>query len=136
LPGLDVRGEAGYVIAPPSTHPNGRQYLFGMNCSNRIAEAPEWLVDLIRAPKTTVHAQPSGPVPEGQRNDTIARVSGKLLRQFALEPDFSLSLVLAFNAQYCQPPLPEAEVRRTFVSVAQKEATRRAGIPNAPCLAI
>jgi Bifunctional DNA primase/polymerase, N-terminal len=26
IPGLDVRGDGGYVVAPPSIHPNGNQY--------------------------------------------------------------------------------------------------------------
>ena len=27
-PGLDIRGEGGYVVAPPSIHPNGNHYKF------------------------------------------------------------------------------------------------------------
>ena len=31
-PGLDVRGDGGYIVAPPSIHPSGRQYSFSIDC--------------------------------------------------------------------------------------------------------
>lgn len=56
VPGVDVSGIdlkgicAGYVVAPPSIHPNGRPYLW--ECSSRIdeapiAECPAWLTEMI-----------------------------------------------------------------------------------------
>ena len=47
--GLDVRGDGGYVLAPPSVHPSGRIYTWSVDCSiNALAIAPEWLVALTR----------------------------------------------------------------------------------------
>ncbi len=51
--GLDVRGEGGYVIAPPSVHPNGRVYSWDV--SARIEEValrdpPDWLLKLTLPP--------------------------------------------------------------------------------------
>jgi putative DNA primase/helicase len=53
--GLDVRGDSGYLVGPGSTHPSGATYGFKEGRSPddlKIAEAPGWLVDLARAPKT------------------------------------------------------------------------------------
>ena len=47
-PGLDVRGDGAYVIAPPSIHPSGRAYAWISPAGWRAGEAPEWLVTLAR----------------------------------------------------------------------------------------
>jgi len=43
-PGIDVRGEGGYVLVPPSVHPSGKKYAWSVDSGNSIATAPEWLV--------------------------------------------------------------------------------------------
>lgn len=46
-PGIDVRGHGGYVIAPPSLHPDtGQAYRF-VDADVPIAELPAWVVDLL-----------------------------------------------------------------------------------------
>ena len=39
-PGIDVRGDGGYVLAPPSIHPSGRRYEWSVDCATALAEAP------------------------------------------------------------------------------------------------
>lgn len=45
-PGLDIRGEGGQVLAPPTIHPNGKPYVedteYGFD--TKPALAPEWLI--------------------------------------------------------------------------------------------
>jgi hypothetical protein len=45
-PGIDVRGEGGYVMLPPSVWQNGRAYTWSVNSTDTMAEAPQWLIDL------------------------------------------------------------------------------------------
>ena len=33
-PGIDVRGDGGYVLAPPSIHPSGRRYEWSVDCAS------------------------------------------------------------------------------------------------------
>jgi hypothetical protein len=45
--GLDIRGNGGYVCAPPSTHPNGKTYAFEHGSAIgdiKPADAPDWLI--------------------------------------------------------------------------------------------
>ena len=37
--GIDVRGEGGYVLAPPSVHPSGRRYCWSVDSADSFAAA-------------------------------------------------------------------------------------------------
>lgn len=55
-PGIDVRGDGGYIVAAPSVHPSGQPYRWGLSGPIEPAHMPEWLLTLAR-PK----ARPSVP---------------------------------------------------------------------------
>lgn len=49
-PGLDVRGEGGYVVGPGSHHKNGGTY---EDAGGELADAPAWLLGLVTKPRTS-----------------------------------------------------------------------------------
>lgn len=61
LPGVDARTDGGYVVAPPSIHPNGLPYgwLHGIEPTARLAAAPEWLISVVKKPKRAPAAPPA-----------------------------------------------------------------------------
>jgi hypothetical protein len=136
-PGIDVRGEGGYFVAPPSRHTSGRDYAISVDHDPDIvglAEAPPWLVALMQAPscgtgkvRTPVEdwrALTDATIPVGQRNDTIARISGYLLCR-RVDPHVCLDLMMAFNAKHCSPALSEDEVIGIVASISQREMAKR-----------
>jgi len=49
-PGLDVKGDSGIVIAPPSLHVTGRRYVWESGCAPDeivVAETPAWLLEIV-----------------------------------------------------------------------------------------
>lgn len=64
-PGLDIRGEGGQCVAPPTIHPNGTAYEWDGGEIGEIAAAPKWLVGLL-----TARAEPSQPSQPSQHSDS------------------------------------------------------------------
>lgn len=63
LAGIDVRGDAGYICAPPSVHPSGQRYAWGPALTPErvaLAPAPEWLLSLIRERSATSNGAKRG----------------------------------------------------------------------------
>ena len=120
MPGGDVKGEGGYVVAPPSIHPDGPAYTW----ANRPAEIAvvDDLAALIQAETSERKTAAEIPdrIPSGARNDTLFRIAGKLRRIGQSEAEIEAALQVA-NATRCDPPLPAAEVRRIAESVGRYE---------------
>jgi Bifunctional DNA primase/polymerase, N-terminal len=56
-PGIDVRGNGGYVCLPPSRNANGGTYQWEPGGTKVIAPAPPWLVMLAKAKKASAYAK-------------------------------------------------------------------------------
>jgi hypothetical protein len=131
--GIDIRGEGGFVVAPPSVHPSGRRYCWSVDSANAFAAAPQWLLDWIAEPKIgNGNAAPAAEwrdavtaeIPEGRRDDTLTRVAGHLLRR-RIDPVVTLELLYALNLTRCNPPLPDTAIKRIVDSIAGRELKRR-----------
>jgi Bifunctional DNA primase/polymerase, N-terminal/Protein of unknown function (DUF3987) len=74
--GVHVRGTGGYVVLPPSFHPDGPQYAV-IDPSKPITEAPEWLLQLV-----VTSEEPSQPqtAPRPATAEEIA-FAGNILRK-------------------------------------------------------
>jgi hypothetical protein len=134
--GLDVRADGAYVVVPPSRHRSGNHYQWSPDgCPDvvSLAPLPAWLVDLLitNRPQPRRHGDEptatNGAIPEGARNDTLARIAGAMRRRGCSEAAM-LAALLTENDQRCQPPLPESEVERIARSIAS--------YPPAPTLPI
>lgn len=72
-PGLDVRGDGGFIVAPPSLHPNGTHYEWDLGEPDEPTEAPAWLLKLVDhkdEPKSaTTDADSSSDVNTGSTRD-------------------------------------------------------------------
>lgn len=134
-PGLDLRGDGGYVVAPPSLHPNGTAYRWarGRSPSESMPAAfPDWLL-LHLSGGTERHGHPFSHwrhvvregVAQGMRNSTIASLAGHLLWH-GVDPEVVLDLMLCWNSRRCRPSLPDDEVARTVASIVRTQ-NRHAG---------
>lgn len=136
--GLDVRGEGGYVVAPPSLHPSGRAYTWSVDIAREFADPPVWLVAHITLPphidSTAELTRQSGDhwaeiakgVGEGCRNHTAASFAGYLLRR-GVDAQATLQLMLSWNRDRNRPPLPDQKIVSTVESIAKRELSRLQG---------
>jgi hypothetical protein len=127
--GLDIRGDGGYVIAPPSIHPNGRPYAWSVDTTRDFADAPEWLHALIsrngngKAGKVGKalehwHATLTQPIHNGARNSTLTSIAGKLLHA-GLDVILTYDLLMCVNAARCEQPLSASEIETIAISVGR-----------------
>jgi putative DNA primase/helicase len=118
-PGLDERTTGGLVVAAGSTHHSGNLYENSIN--KPLAVLPEAWQRYIAANQGSKNkktcALTSDDIPDGQRDNTLARIAGTL-RGLKLDEEGLYNAIAGVNQRRCKPPLPESDVRRIAHSIA------------------
>lgn len=120
-PGVDIRANGGYIVAPCSLHASGERYEVIDNTS--IAPAPAWLLELIPIKTSISITTQSGTghpitMPEGQRNVTLTSLAGSMQRRGMAEQAIVAALK-SENQFCCSPPLADEEVERIACSISR-----------------
>jgi hypothetical protein len=124
--GLDIRGDHGFIVAPPSLHMSGRRYSWDISAhpdETPLAPAPRWLLDLIAG---ATHRPASMPGKElrlvqGERNDRLFRLACRWRRD-GMGAAALREMLDAVNRHHVQPPLSVSEVSMIADSVAGRYA--------------
>ena len=124
LEGVDVRSDGGYIVAPPSIHPNGNRYEWEYDPEEYdIREADETVMELLSIGKKKVDVDKfTSPekIPDGKRNDTIYKVACSLQAK-GLGDGAILAACRAENQSKCDPPLTDEEVDKIVESALKHD---------------
>jgi len=138
---VDLRcGGRSQIVVEPSRHATGAHYTWVRRLLadlGRLPELPEALLAPIVEQAGEERQRPNGrgngadheggPIPEGERNATLASYAGAMRRR-GMAPEEILAGLQAINSRRCDPPLPDDEVARIARSVGRYEPA--GGVPH------
>lgn len=132
--GIDVRGDGGYVLAPPSEHISGGKYEWEASSEPshvQLADMPQWLIDLLSAPAhesadiKVEHGAPgaSSVIADGGRDNFLTACAGAM-RRWGMTQQAILAALRVDNELRCQPPLDDGSLQRIAKSVMRYSQVR------------
>jgi len=124
-PNMEIKGEGGCVVAPPSVHPNGKTYKFVNPEITEILEVesledmgielPDKSNEIINKGSDWVTPLLEG-VEDGNRDNACTKLAGYFKSQGLLE-DVTCVLLKIWGEERCTPIFPEKEVEKCVKSV-------------------
>jgi putative DNA primase/helicase len=117
-PGLDIKADGGYVVAPGSIHPETCvKYETMVKCTP--AELPDWVVKkiaLIQEKRSKILLKDVSIIPEGTRNQTLTSRAGIMHRRNFSSEAIRVALKEE-NRKRCDPMLDESEIHGIVNSI-------------------
>jgi len=125
LDDVDIRADGGYIVAPPSIHPNGTLYQWEQDPE----EYPlitvddidvEYLVNsiLVSGKSSNEPLKVPDEIPKGHRDEYMFKLACKY-QQMGMSDSAMLAALRAENEARCKPPLTDKEIKKK-VEQAQK----------------
>lgn len=122
LPGVDIRGEGGYVVAPSSVHASGQVYEWeqdlDLSCIQPIPLVLEEVIVNGKKPKPCTQG-----IPNGKRNTTLTSVAG-LLRRQGLDENGIKTALSSLNGTICTTRVDLSEINQIAKSISRYESGR------------
>lgn len=133
LDGIDVRGDGGYVIAPPSLHPNGTEYQWENDPDDtKMSGITDTVKEFLSIGHTSTQETFKLPdkIGAGKRNDTIYRLACSMQSKGASD-EAILAACSSENKARCTPPLTDDEVEKLVGSALKYQKGVSEAIANA-----
>lgn len=139
LDGVDVRGDGGYIVAPPSIHSNGRAYEWEYDLDDYcIVDADNTVYKLLdtKQAKESSEFIPPDTIQSGKRNETMFKFACSLQSK-GLVDEAIIAAMQIENNKRCNPPLSDDELLLTINSalkyqkgVVKQEKKPKVGTTN------
>ena len=115
--GVDIRADGGYIVAPPSIHPNGNRYEWeqgpgdGIEIAQADIKTTEFLLGDLPDGWAKKGFQEPETIPEGGRVKAMIQLIGSLKGK-GLGSDAIRAAVQSENEKRCVPPLTNQELEK------------------------
>lgn len=138
MQGVDIRGDGGQIVAPPSLHGNGRRYCWhedGHPARMNMSDIPSWVYTFLemkdlaqrqrnqkmfntqRSRKLDVDSLPM--IGEGRRNTQLCSIAGRLIWEKKTAEEVA-QLIAQINQSKCTPPLGDREIATLVKSACRR----------------
>ncbi len=111
-PGIDTRGDGGYVVAPESVHPDtGEKYVWQNDPGGDLADVPPWVLEKLSTAEKPKRAEPVPVVIGENRNSTLMSLAGSMRARGMTRDEIEVA-ISAVNDSRCSPALPTREIQQ------------------------